>query len=370
MIDINRLFFELIQVAVGRKTCLSRLPSQKEWKQMYDFAKTQSVVGICFAGFQKLGADVDDGYEKIGMSEKLYLVWMGMAFKIQQKNEKVNKQCIALQKKLSNAGLRSSIFKGQGIACAYDEELAKLRQSGDIDVYVDCGRKRTLEYLQSLGMKDQEWDYVHTDAHFFEDTKVEVHYRAGAIRNVFRNRSLQKFWKEHNEDFFSGSAKLSCGDIVCPSDRMHLFYLIHHSYRHLITGGIGLRQVMDLYFALLCRDTSNDKWLKEHVEAFHMTVFAEAMVWVMHDVFCMEKSRFPWNPNEKEGQFLLDEIMISGNFGKGDKRFGEGCSKMDILMRLIRRNWHLASHYGSDALGAPLYYVWHFCWKRLNRMCL
>ena len=64
-----------------------------------------------------------------------------MAAKIQQRNEVVNRQCVELQAKLSVDGIRSCIFKGQGVASLYDEHLRALRQSGDIDLYVGTVRK-------------------------------------------------------------------------------------------------------------------------------------------------------------------------------------------------------------------------------------
>lgn len=148
-------------------------------------------------------------------------------------------------------------FQGQGVASLYKLkgesleliDLSALRQSGDIDLFVDCGRERTLAYLQGLGMNDLEWDYVHAHAHFFDDTEVEVHYRAGTVRNPWKNRRLQWFWKEHEGEFFGCEARLGSGSIVCPTRKMHLFYLMHHTYRHLISGGIGLRQMMDVYFS-------------------------------------------------------------------------------------------------------------------------
>lgn len=378
MKDIDSLFFELIRVAIGTQGTLSRLPSVDEWGELYKMAKKQSLVGICFAGLQRLGADADEGFERIGMSEKLYLTWMGMAVKIQQRNEKVDRQCVELQMRLAKDGFRSCILKGQGVARLYNInldlnpnlnlniDLSGLRQSGDIDVYVECGRDRMLEYLHSIGMKRVEWDYVHAHAHFFDDTEVEVHYRVGAVRNLWKNRRLQCFWKNNETEFFERHVILPCGEIVCPSVRMHLFYLLHHTYRHLISGGIGLRQMMDLYFALLSRDEANDEWLKVQTQIFGMKDFAEAMVWVMREVFGMSMIGLPWIPNDREGRFLLDEIMIGGNFGKNDKRFGECKSKRSMLLQIVKRNWHLNSHFGGDALAAPFYYVWHFCWKRLQ----
>ena len=57
---INEQFFDLIRVALGRKVCLSHSPSACEWGELYAMAKKQSLVGVCFAGVQKLYNDNDN----------------------------------------------------------------------------------------------------------------------------------------------------------------------------------------------------------------------------------------------------------------------------------------------------------------------
>ena len=109
----DSLFFELIQVALGARVCLSRTPSGTEWGKLYDIAKKQSLVGVCFAGVQRL---VEQRQEP---PEMLYLTWMGMAAKIQQRNEVVNRRCVELQEKLAKDGMRCSILKGQGVGSLY-----------------------------------------------------------------------------------------------------------------------------------------------------------------------------------------------------------------------------------------------------------
>ncbi len=73
-----------------------------------------------------------------------------------------------------------------------------------------------------------------------------------------------------------------------------------------------------------------------------------------------------WNADESEGQFLLSEIMAGGNFVHGDTRFRHPTSRAGKLVEIARRNIHLLSHYESDALAAPFYYIWHFFWKRIQ----
>lgn len=159
MQNIEDLFFELIQIAIGNRVCLSHSPTAEEWKLLYDMAKKQSLVGVCFAGVQKLQAQRQEP------PEMLYLTWMGMAAKIQQRNEVVNRQCVDLQKRLSDDGLRCSILKGQGVGALYNvnanpnANLALLRLSGDIDVYVPCGMEKALEYVNGKYGKC-EYDYI------------------------------------------------------------------------------------------------------------------------------------------------------------------------------------------------------------------
>ena len=135
----------------------------------------------------------------------------------------------------------------------------------------------------------------------WEEAKIEA-----KKKKVEENTDLK-----YEKEFFEGSAELGCGTIVCPSDRLHLFYLIHHTYRHLISGGIGLRQMMDVYFALASRNRANDEWLEEQIKDFGMNEFAEAMVWVMREVFGMEIAGLPWMADEREGRFLLDERALA-----------------------------------------------------------
>ena len=112
--NIEHLFFELIRVAIGNQLCLSHTPSADEWGALYAIAKKQSLVGVCFAGVQRLKLS-----ETLELSETLRLRWMGMAAKIQQRNEVVNRQCVEVQKKIEADGFRTYIMKGQGNAALY-----------------------------------------------------------------------------------------------------------------------------------------------------------------------------------------------------------------------------------------------------------
>lgn len=215
---IEQLFFELIQIAIGNRVCLSHSPTAEEWKMLYNMARKQSLVGVCFAGVQRLQQQRQEP------PEMLYLTWMGMAAKIQQRNEVVNRQCVELQKRLSADGFRSLIMKGQGVGRLYkvsgskefqvSSELSMLRQSGDIDVLVDAKLSELLEYVNKVVPTD-EVDGHHVHFHVFPDTEVELHYVAANLPKPSQNRKLQAFFESQKGK--AEAVDLGCGEILVPN---------------------------------------------------------------------------------------------------------------------------------------------------------
>ena len=297
--------------------------------------------------------------------------WIGIAAMSQERNRLMDRRCLKLQQTLTSDGFRSCILKGQGVASFYGP-LASLRQSGDIDIFVDADRVTSLRCLADKGIPNTGWDYVHAHPHFFDDAEVELHYRVNIFRNLFRNRRFLQLIEANKEEFFCNKIVLDdCGEITVPSGWMNLFYLLHHIYRHLFSEGIGLRQVMDYYFALraISLTTDDRRKLLATVKDFGMERFACGLMWVLADVFCREMEFMPWEPNEREGGFILEDIMQSGNFGKLDDRYGRPVhGKPRKFISTLRRSVHLLTHYPNEALWTSVYYVWHFCWKRIKSL--
>lgn len=46
MTETDKLFFELIRVAIGNQVCLSHTPSADEWGELYAMAKKQPIVNF------------------------------------------------------------------------------------------------------------------------------------------------------------------------------------------------------------------------------------------------------------------------------------------------------------------------------------
>ena len=353
------LLFELLQVALGRRERLSRVPSVREWEEVYDNAWKQGVVGLLLSGLERLPANFLPPLE-------LKLQWIGDVQIDEHQNKVMNQKCVALLGILEKAGQRGTILKGQGIARLYGD-LASRRQAGDIDVYVECGMEKALALARSLGQKEISWDYKHLHLNLWEDTEVELHYRVEVLFDLVKNRRLQRWFKEHEEMLFKGRWMMEDrgGELVTPSVEMNVFYILLHIYRHFLHTGVGIRQVMDYYMVLRTVNSEKRKITSalEAVSEFGMERFARGLMWAMREVMAIPHEWMPWVPNEREGRYILIQVMEGGNFGHYSEKRSRLTGGLGYVTRIVRHSLHLMRRYPSEAIWAPVWIVWHKVWK-------
>ena len=413
------LEFEFIQVAMGLRERLSAVPSVHEWQVLFEFCKWQSLLGIGVAAVEKL--------HKVGVEcpSAIRLKWYEYALQIERMNEKLNMQCGEITKRYEHDGLQCCILKGQGNLLNYPVSLRMIRTPGDIDLWCITppsglsmpnaslrdytnyhGTNAVMEYVRmQYRLKGTDVYpkacYHHIEAPSMDSTEVEVHYRAAFLRSPLRNWRMQRWFELHADECMKNKTHLGFSMMT---SSVNVVNQMCHLYTHVFEGGIGLRQLMDYYFALRvwhndvmeCKDLQTQgMWSeglgtavmsKEEVMAvlrsFGMKKFASAVMYVLHEVFSMPKRQLitderllitdgPWllcEPNEKEGRKLLEEIMKGGNFGQYDERGKElknggmvkhGVWKLKRVMRLVRS-------YPEEALWEPVFRVWHLGWRMIH----
>lgn len=353
---MNNSIIYLIQYSLHPELNVPLSPSDQDWCLIYEEAKRQSLVGLCFQGVQQFRL----AHPECTISDNIRLQWLSEVVQIQKRNEILNLYCRQLQKELSATGIRSSILKGQAMAQLYGEKLSSLRQPGDIDIYVDCSREKAIEYAYSLGDVNPQWDYKHLHLKRFKGIEVEMHYVPEILMNLRKNKKLQKWFNNHKEEMFTESQGL-----VTPSLSFNVFYILVHIYRHFLYEGIGLRQIIDYYFILKAARGKYNEEITATLSDFGMTRFAQGIMWIMKSVFQLEDSYLICKPCEKEGQYILGQVMLAGNFGHHDKRLSGGPSgKIGTVCRIVKHNIHLLFHYPADVLWAPVWIVWHWWWKQ------
>jgi len=352
--DVTVLFVELIQVALGKRTSLSVVPMPDDWEQLFDLAQKQTLVGVCFSGIEQLPATQRPQREII-------MQWYGLTRQIEERNKVMNERTEEATRFFRSHGFWTWVLKGQGMAQLYP--WPERRQSGDIDIWLvprssgngrcDICRHTIYQFVLEHCGKLEGVNYHHIHYPLFEDAEVEVHIYPAFLCNPLMNHRLHIFFQTFPPT-----------DDVTPSMAFNMIFIMLHTYNHLIGHGVGLRQVMDYYFVLRTQHGSQQKdngksdtvdWLRK----LGMMRFAGAMMWVMHEVFGLEREYMLVEPDETEGRFLLEEIFQTGNMGHYERRnWGSLETPVSRFFYNLRRDWHLLSHYPQEVCWQPLFSVW------------
>lgn len=311
---IEQLFLELIRVAIGTQRSLSRIPNAKEWKQIYDIAKKQSIIGICFAGLQRLGADMDDGFAKIGMSEMLYLKWMGMAAKIQQKYDKHRMFIAKLAKFYEQKGIGMMLLKGYGLSLYYPEP--QLRQPGDVDVYLfnNDGSdlqawKRADDYVRKCLKVEVRNDSEHHTKFEIDGISIENHYDFVNKRIRRSSERIECVFKELAEDK-SKHVMVEGQKVYLPSDKLNALFLLRHAAGHFASEGITIRNVLDWGMFVSKVNDMDWEWLWQIAHEYNMHRFLMCMNSICVEELGMDSSKFMQRYEDKMlKERVLTELM-------------------------------------------------------------
>lgn len=340
MQSIQNLFLELIHIVIGLRTELSEKPKDGIWAELHTIAEQQTMLGICFAGIEKL--------PKQQLPDKdLLMKWFVQAEYIKSTNSKVYNQCLFIQKRLCEAGFDNCLLKGQGVACYYPKELRNLRQSGDIDLWVDAPIDSLLTWIKKIHPL-HHCDYMHTHIDVFNDTQVEIHYRPWISRNLIRNRKLQTIARNCSKQFLYID-----GELCVPNQKFNVLHVLYHLYWHFLVEGIGLRQFLDLYFVL---KNSSEKPTLEELKNLDMVKFTSAVMWVLEYTFGLDRKHMLCMPDSVEGRFLLSELLLAGNFGHYDRRIKHSVNESIIvtILKWLKHSLRLFKHYPKEVMWNPI----------------
>jgi len=318
---MDDLFIELLQVSLGNREHLSCIPSEKEWKGLYAMSQKQSVGAFVFTALDRLS----NSGQKPPMS--LLYDWIGLSEQVRLQNIQMNKEAALLTRLFEQAGHYTAILKGQANARLYKQPLS--RQPGDIDIWVDGGRDKVVETVQRLGFSKKEINVSYHDVHLKQNgIEVEVHFRPSSGNlNPFTNKCLQTFLEKEIDERCSFVEE----GFRVPSVRFALVMQLAHIQRHLLSEGVGIRQVIDYYY-LLRSDVNNDRDdVFYQLKSLGLNHIAEALMWVLHEKLGLEKNYLLAPMDEKRGRMLLHAIMNGGNFGQ---HYFEGQAK-SLLGRMV-----------------------------------
>lgn len=338
---------------------MSAVLSQEQWGRLFEIAREQSLLGVIFYGIQK--------NPEVKPDKKLLLQWFSISEQIKQRNQNTNRAAVELVDFFQENGFRTCILKGQGNSLNYPDPY--IRTSGDIDIWVEGGHQKVLEFTRKY-VPGADFCYNHIEFKKVDGVETEVHYCPLYMNNMIHNSRLQRWFKSAVDEQFSHEVELpdGTGKVCVPTNSFNRIYQLSHIAKHFFREGIGLRQFVDYYFVLKQGFTEEER-LKDEILLKRLGLYevATAVMYVLKEVLCMDDRLLLVPVDERRGKFLLNEILLSGNFGRYDKRVKHNGSQLIHNIQRFKRDFRLVWYFPSECLWEPIFRLYHFFWRLYNK---
>ena len=360
-----------------------------DWFAFYRFTCEQAIAGVAFEGVKRMSdarEKVEENHQPLESEHQskppfsLLMEWIGLTEQIAGQNRLVNKKCLEVQKELHESGFDNCIIKGQGNALNYPNPYS--RTSGDIDIIIrNADRKRLTQWVKEhKGLAGCHFQH----AEYEEDgVGVELHFVPCYMNNPIYHKRLQKWLHEQAEkdDIWNHEVGMpdGMGRITIPSSFYNLIYQLAHIMHHFFDEGIGLRQMMDYYLVLMeegrrqmeegrrqmeeGRGKMDD--VADTLQYLGLWKFAGAVMYVMQEVFHLDKAYMLAPVDERRGKTLMEEILKGGNFGRYSGLTNHTAGGKYVAKTL--RNFRLVREYPAEALCEPVFRTWHFLWRQWHK---
>lgn len=359
MIESNTIkaFFTLIRIGIGEENIFPYHLNETEWTEIFELSKKQALLGIVFDGINKLE-------KTLYPPQSVIFKWLSAVQNIERNNKVLNKYSVLVSRKFSEEGFHSVILKGQGNALWYPNPLH--RQSGDIDIWLDGGREKIMDYVRRYFPKAKA-RYHHVDFPAIKGLEIEVHFTPTWMCAWSDNKFLQKWFDENLEKQIHHAVLLPNEQetVNIPTKAFNRIFLLIHIYRHYFDEGIGLRQLLD--YALLLKQGCSEEERAETVQILkkiHLLDFTSAIMYILQRIFGLEDKYMLVTPSEKAGIPVLHEIMQTGNFGYYNTNINrnQGKSIAYFTSKLIYKTRFMRA-YPRETIWGNIFWCWQRIWR-------
>lgn len=374
-------FFLILQSTIGENVRLTHSLSHDEWEEMFDLTKKQALLGLAFEGVKKLPKEQ-------WPQGDIVLKWTMATEQIKRQNLRTTNVCLRLNDILAKEGFDTCILKGQANHVYYDSmidgvSLGMQRVCGDVDAWIwpkekmQHPVKSIIDYCQRKNILISLC-HLHAEVKPIGGVPIEIHFRPSFLNTSWRNRYFQKVFKSA---VFENAKIDDIGIVKKLRVDYDLIFQMNHIYRHLLDEGVGLRQVFDFY--VLLKDYNKERIVRKElmgkeeiikiISSCGMKRFATALMFVLKDIFHVGNDELICGISEKDGLFLLNEIMMAGNFGHYDIRMndievrkGKLSFQLQRASRRFMRNLRFLSSYPEEVICEPFARVYHFVWRKFG----
>jgi len=358
-IRLRDIFFQLIRIGLwGKESLKLTTPlSETDWSEIRSYSIHHTVEGLIYDSFKHL-------QENQLPPQSLRLKWTIRIDQIERHNAKMNEVIASQYTAFIKQGLQPILQKGQGVAACY--EIPQHRISGDIDWYFEDNgyakarqmlKDKKLVFKDTAGFSlDYDWNGIH----------IEHHKRLFDLISPLKN----SFFKDLQTKYRNKQQELLIKDVPIKllAPELQLLQVNAHILKHLISFGIGLRQICDsarLYHSVTSQiDPEALKTIYKKAGILNWTHLLHIIL-VENLGLRKESLPFPY-PEGWDAQWMLEEIWYSGNFGFHDERFVNGkISPFSIRPDSTHRIWKSLRNYFKYAPQEILFFPFVRTYSRL-----
>lgn len=281
------------------------------WEELFAESCAQTVELLAF--------DALTNQERAVMPAQIASAWQTAALQRLGQNERLRYAQGQVLAALKKEHIPCAVLKGSSCAANYPNPA--LRCAGDIDLLVGKdGIAPARKALEALGYTaSEELHPVHL--HMRKGAQVvELHHEPAGIPNGEMGERLRTFFtgcEKHTE--------LKNGVPLMPVKEQSIT-LILHKLEHIISSGLGLRQLCD-WAVFVHAQISPKEWqhLEPVLQDFGLLHFAKIVTCICIDALYLPTSSAPWclDADRDLAQRLLADILRTGNFGRKENRYGQ-----------------------------------------------
>ena len=195
------------------------------------------------------------------------------------------------------------LLKGPVCAALYPDPV--LRTSSDLDVYLPDGNAEACAFLKDKGYAPEHDDGGEMSLRFPGGAYIELHGRLVDAEDDALALPCEPF------------GEIAVHGMTFPTlgARDTLVYLIYHAYRHFLTGGFGVKQVMDVcLYASRFPGTASGA-LFGRLSAIRADGLAGAVFGAGELVFGIKS---PCAFDEEAARLLLEDVLRAGVYGSAE----------------------------------------------------
>lgn len=337
--DVNSALLTLLRIGLwGKSENLTNFPlSESLWLDIYNASSQHTIEGIVFDAIQHLPKEFHP-------PKAILLKWIVKVDLVERHNIHVAKVTNELITFFNKNNLFPTLLKGQALASCYINPLRRL--SGDIDLYfhskneynqaTELLRERNVQVVDTPGFSN---NYI------WRGVVIEHHQRMFDIHNPLCYSYLDKLQKKPvSQEIYKNLPN----NLALPAPIVMQVQVNAHILKHLLSFGIGLRQLCDsARFAYKYHQYIDGQEMKTIYKNLGILKWVELLNDILVRHLGLPSNYLPFE-NEKNinADWMMEDILVTGNFGFHDtKNITENENKEIMRTNVKHTIWSNAKRY-------------------------